>query len=157
MKRAIALLLVLLCLSCSAYADGIGFIDIHGIGRFELTYGEDANRHQHIAMLYKVYGCQTVGNHYGSQSESGGQWKLENVRLGDIAHLEWQTADGTQVINHAEDYVCYAVFLTDVVDMKFYHAEQEVRPYEDTDLICTTCVGHDSKRNYVAFFERIDK
>ena len=156
MKRAIAILLVLLCLSCTVYADGCGFIEIQGIGRYDLSYSvNQANRHQHIAMLYRTYGVQTIGNHYGSASESGGQWKLENVKLGDRAHLEWQTADGTQVINHAEDYVCYAVFLADAVDMKFYHAEQEVKPYAETDLICCTCVGHDSTRNYVALFERV--
>ena len=46
-------------------------------------------------------------------------------------------------------------FLADVVGHEFAHKGQEVRPYEPTDLICTTCVGADCKRNYVAFFEKV--
>ena len=151
----ILVLLFALAVSFDANADGCGFIEIHGIGRYELTYGQSVNRHQHIAQLSKQSGCQCVGNHYGSMSTDGGQWKLENVRLGDKAHLEYQTADGNRIINHASDYVCYAVMICDVDNSNFYHKGQEVRPYEETDLICCTCVEHDSTRNYVAFFEAI--
>ena len=151
----ILVLLFALVVSFDANADGCGYIEIHGIGRFELTYGQSVNRHQHIAMLYKTYGAQTVGNHYNSQSSDGGYWRLENVKVGDKAYLEYQTADGNKVINHASNYRCYAVFLCDVVDMHFYHNGKEVRPYSDSDLICCTCVEHDSTRNYVAFFEKV--
>ena len=157
MKRAISLLLVLLCLSCPAYADGCGFISLQGIGRYDLSYSvNQANRHQHIAMLYRTYGVQTIGNHYGSQSESGGQWKLENLTVGDRAYLEYDTADGTKIIHHSGDYTCYAVIIADVVDGYFFHNGKEVKPYAETDLICCTCVGHDSTRNYVAFFEKLN-
>ena len=161
MKRLIYCAIVIIYLFSAfvqhyANADGCGFIEIHGIGRFELTYGEDANRHQHIAMLYRTYGVQTIGNHYGSQSESGGQWKLENLRLGDKAHLEYDTANGTEIIHHSGDYTCYAIIIVDVVDGYFFHNGKEVKPYAETDLICCTCVGHDSTRNYVALFEKLN-
>lgn len=158
MKKLIAIALIILSLFClliQAHADGCGYIEIHGIGRYELTYGQSVNQHQHIAQLSKQSGCQCVGNHYGSQSENGGQWKLENLKLGDKAHLEYDTADGTEIIHHTGNYVCYAVMIVDVVDGRFFCQGKEVLPYVDTDLICRTCVGHDSSRNYVALFERV--
>lgn len=151
----ILVLLFAIVVSFDAHADGCGFIEIHGIGRFELTYGQSVNQHQHIAQLSKQSGAQCVGNHYGSQSENGGQWKLENLRLGDKAHLEYDTADGLEVIHHSGDYTCYAVMIVDVVDGRLFCQGKEVLPYSDTDLICRTCVGHDSTRNYVCFFERV--
>ena len=151
----ILVLLFALAVSFDANADGCGFIEIHGIGRYELTYGQSVNRHQHIAQLSKQSGCQCVGNHYGSQSENGGQWKPENLRLGDKAHLEYDTANGTEIIHHSGDYACYAVMIVDAVDGRLFCQGKEVLPYSDTDLICRTCVGHDSTRNYVALFERV--
>ena len=151
----ILVLLFALAASFDANADGCGFIEIHGIGRFELTYGQSVNRHQHIAQLSKQSGAQCVGNHYGSISENGGQWKLENLRLGDKAHLEYDTADGLEVIHHSGDYTCYAVMIVDVVDGRLFCQGKEVLPYSESDLICRTCVGHDSTRNYVALFERV--
>ena len=151
----ILVLLFALVVSFDAHADGCGFIEIHGIGRYELTYGQSVNTHQHIAQLSKQSGCQCVGNHYGSQSENGGQWKLENLRLGDKAHLEYITMDGMETVHHSGTYVCYAVMIVDVVDGRFFCQGKEVLPYSKTDLICRTCVGHDSTRNYVGFFEKI--
>ena len=139
-----------------AHADGCGFIEIHGIGRYELTSGQSVNQHQHIAQLSKHSGCQCVGNHYGSQSENGGQWKLENLRLGDKAHLEYDTGNGMQIIHHNGDYTCYAILIVDVVDGVFMQNGKEVLPYAETDLICRTCVGHDTTQNYIAFFERVE-
>ena len=158
MKRLIAIAVIILCIFCiliQSHADGCGFIEIHGIGRFELTYGQSVNQHQHIAQLSKQSGCSCVGNHYGSQSENGGQWKLENLRLGDKAHLDYDTADGLEIIHHSGDYVCYAVMIVDVVDGRLFCQGKEVLPYSETDLILRTCVGHDSTRNYVAFFEKV--
>lgn len=151
----ILVLLFALVVSFDASADGCGYIEIHGIGRYELTYGQSVNQHQHIAQLSKQSGCQCVGNHYGSQSSTGGQWKLETLRLGDKAHLEYDTANGTQIIQHTGNYVCYAVMIVDVVDGRFFCQGKEVLPYADTDLICRTCVGHDSTRNYVGLFEKV--
>ena len=149
---------IFLAIFVTAYADGIGTIEIPSINcKFSLSWQySDASAHQHIAMLYKTYGCQTVGNHYASASESGGYWKLENLHVGDKAYIEYVTMDGLEVVHHTGNYVCYAIFLADVVGHEFAHKGQEVRPFEPTDLICTTCVGWDSTRNYVVFFERID-
>ena len=158
MKKLIAIALIILflfCLLIQSHADGCGYIEIHGLGRYELTYGQSVNQHQHIAQLSKQSGCQCVGNHYGSQSENGGQWKLENLHLGDKAHIEYDTANGLEVIHHSGDYTCYAVMIVDVVDGRFFCQGKEVLPYADTDLICRTCVGHDSTRNYVGLFEEI--
>ena len=152
----ILVLLFAIAVSFDANADGCGYIEIHSIGRYELTYGQSVNWHQHIAQLSKQSGCQCVGNHYGSQSENGGQWKLENLRLEDKAHLEYDTADGTHIIHHSGDYVCYAILIVDVIDGRLFCQGKEVLPYADTDLICRTCVGHDSTRNYVAFFEKLN-
>ena len=149
-------IMLALSLFVMAHADGCGYIEIHGIGRYELTYGQSVNRHQHIAQLSKQSGCQCVGNHYGSISENGGQWKLENLRLGDKAHLEYDTADGTEIIHHSGSYVCYAVMIVDVVDGHLMRNGKEVLPFSESDLICRTCVGHDSTRNYVAFFEKLN-
>ena len=158
MKKLIAIALIILflfCLLIQSHADGCGFIEIHGIGRYELTYGQSVNQHQHIAQLSKQSGCQCVGNHYGSQSESGGQWKLENLNLGDKAHLEYDTGDGMEIIHHSGDYICYAVMIVDVVNGHLMRNGKEVLPYSESDLICRTCVGHDSTRNYVGLFEKV--
>lgn len=155
-------MLILIMLFCTAIvfdadAEGIGEIVIPSINcKFDLSWQySSASAHQHIAMLYKTYGCQTVGNHYASASESGGYWKLENLHVGDKAYIEYVTMDGLEVVHHTGNYVCYAIFLADVVGYEFAHKGQEVRPFEPTDLICTTCVGWDSTRNYVAFFEEV--
>lgn len=155
---AFAILFIFAVIASVANAEStIGTISIPSINcKFDLAwFSSSANAHQHIAMLYKTYGCQTVGNHYNSHSESGGFWRLENVKVGDTAHLEYSTGNGTKIEWHIADYVCYAVFLAEVDGMNFYHNGKEVRPYEETDLICCTCVGSDSTRNYVAFFERV--
>lgn len=140
-----------------ANAEGIGEIRIPSINcTFDLSWQySQASAHQHIACLYHQQGCIIVGNHYASASESGGLWKLENLHVGDKAYIEFVTADGTEIVHHTGNYVCYAIFLADVVGHEFAHKGQEVRPFEPTDLICTTCVGWDSTRNYVAFFEKI--
>ena len=140
-----------------ACAEGVGTIEIPSINcKFDLSWQySQASAHQHIAMLYKQQGCIIVGNHYASASESGGYWKLENLHVGDKAYIKYVTMDGLEEVHHTGNYVCYAIFLADVVGHEFAHKGQEVRPYEPTDLICTTCVGWDSTRNYVAFFEKI--
>ena len=142
-------------LSPTAHAEGVGTIEIPSINcKFDLSWQySQASAHQHIAMLYKQQGCIIVGNHYASASESGGYWKLESLHVGDKAYIEYVTMDGLEEVHHKGNYVCYAIFLADVVGHEFAHKGQEVRPFEPTDLICTTCVGWDSTRNYVAFFE----
>lgn len=162
MKR-IALTIILIIListtgpPCSA-SGGIGYISIPSINcRFDLSwYYSDASAHQHIAMLYKTYGCQTVGNHYGSMCESGGLWKPETVRVGSLAHLEYVRADGPELITVSNDYICYAVFVADVSGNRFLHNGHDIRPFSETDLICVSCVGSDSSRNYVLFFELLN-
>lgn len=153
------LAIMLTCaLFSTAYAEihdgAIGRIQIPSINAdFDLSYfGRDANAHQHIALLYKRQGVQHVGNHYGSS----GTWRMENVKVGDTAHLEYITQDGFKTEHHSYDYVCYAVMLLDVKNMEFSHKGIEFRPFEETDLICCTCVWSDSTRNYVAVFERCE-
>lgn len=156
---AILILIMLFCtaIAFDADAEGIGEIVIPSINcTFDLSFFySQATAHQHIACLYRQQGCIIVGNHYASASESGGLWKLENLHVGDKAYLDYITMDGMEVVHHSGNYVCYAIFLADVVGHEFAHKGQEVRPYEETDLICTTCVGSDSTRNYVAFFEMV--
>ena len=138
-----------------ACAEGVGTIEIPSINcKFDLSYsGRQLNSHQHIALLFKQQGAMCVGNHYGSASPTGGSWKLENLRVGDKAYLEYITMDGMETIHHTGTYVCYAIMLCDVVDSDFYHNGKEVKPFDPSDLLCVTCVGSDSTRNYVAFFE----
>ena len=153
----LAVIMLLLGIFVTKASADVGTIEIPSINcKFSLSWQySQASAHQHIAMLYKTYGCQTVGNHYASASESGGLWKLENLHVGDKAYLDYITMDGMEVVHHTGNYACYAIFLADVVGHEFAHKGQEVRPYEPTDLICTTCVGADCKRNYVAFFEEV--
>lgn len=158
---AMLILIMLFCLAISFDAradDGIGKIEIPSINcKFDLSYsGKDLDAHQHIALLFKEGGAVCVGNHYGSHSEKGGQWKLQNVKLGDKAYLEYITMDGLETVHHKGKYICYAMMICDVVDFDFYHNGIEVKPYDSTDLICCTCVGSDSTRNYVCFFERVE-
>ena len=136
--------------------DSIGTIEILSINcKFDLSYlADDADAHQHTALLYKRQGCMQVGNHYASQSESGGYWKLENLKVGDKAYLKYVKGNGMEVEHFSYHYRCYAIMICDVSNMEFSHNGIEVKPYADTDLICCTCVGSDSTRNYVAFFER---
>lgn len=158
-------LMIVFVLSCyglacllfpAAHAEGVGTIEIPSINcKFDLSYsGRQLDAHQHIALLFKQQGAICVGNHYGSSSPTGGRWKLENLKLGDKAYLEYVTGDGLEIIHHKGKYICYAIMICDVVDFDFYHNGKEVRPFDPTDLLCVTCVGSDSKRNYVAFFER---
>ena len=158
MKKLISIVVVILIifsLIAQAYAENT--ITIPSINcKFDLSFFySQATAHQHIAQLYKQQGCIIVGNHYASASPSGGFWKLENLHVGDKAYIEYVTMDGLEEVHHGGKYVCYAIFLADVVGHEFAHKGQEVRPYEPTDLICTTCVGWDSTRNYVAFFEEV--
>lgn len=156
---AILILIMLFCTAIvfDADAEGIGEIVIPSINcKFDLSFFySQATEHQHIACLYRQQGCIIVGNHYASASESGGLWKLENLHVGDKAYLDYVTMDGLEEVHHTGNYVCYAIFLADVVGHEFAHKGIEVRPFEPTDLICTTCVGSDSTRNYVAFFEEV--
>ena len=155
----IALLIILLFLVFVQYAnaeihDGaIGRIQIPSIkADFDLSYSaSDHDEHQHIALLYKKQGCLHVGNHYASSAT----WKMENVKVGDKAYLEYVTADGCEIVKHTGTYVCYAVMLCDTVDMILYHSGREI-VFDDTDLVCVTCVWSDSSRNYVAVFERVE-
>ena len=162
MKRLIYCAIVIIYLFSAflqhyADADGVGIIEIPSINcKFDLSYSSrQLNSHQHIALLFKQQGAICVGNHYGSASPTGGQWKLENLHVGDTAYIEYVTGDGMETIHHSGTYVCYAIFLCDVVDYDYYHNGKEVRPFESTDLLCVTCVGSDSTRNYVAFFEEV--
>ena len=154
----IALLIILLFLVFVQYAsaeihDGsIGRIQIPSINAdFDLSYFvNDANAHQHIALLYKRQGVQNVGNHYASM----GTWKLENVTVGDKAYLEYIQTNGCKAEKHEETYVCYAVMICDVKDAVLSHNGREI-VFDPTDLVCCTCVWSDSTRNYVAVFERV--
>lgn len=154
----LAVIMLLLGIFVTKASADVGTIEIPSINcKFDLSWQySQASAHQHIACLYHQQGCIIVGNHYASASESGGYWKLENLHVGDKAYIEYVTADGTEIVHHTGNYVCYAIFLADVVGHEFAHKGQEVRPYEPTDLICTTCVGADCKRNYVAFFEVVE-
>lgn len=161
MKRIAFIILLIILISitgppCSA-SGCIGHISIPSINcTFDLSwFYSDASDHQHIAMLYKTYGCQTVGNHYASASSTGGLWKLENLTVGDVAYFDYMTGDGTETIHHSGKYICYAIFLADVENSLFTHNGKEVKPFSETDLICTTCAGSDSTRNYVCFFEKV--
>ena len=141
----------------TASAESIGAIKIPSINcTFDLVWtAKEKDEHQHYALLYKRQGCQHVGNHYGSMSPSGGQWKLENVKIGDKAYLEYVTGNGVALEQHSYKYVCYAVMICDVREMVLYHNGREI-VFDDTDLVCVTCVGSDSTRNYVAVFERVE-
>lgn len=149
----IMFVLSLLVTSSAEIHDGaIGRIQIPSIqADFDLSYsGNDHDAHQHIALLYKKQGCIHVGNHYASS----GTWKMENVKIGDKAYLEYLTGDGCEIKYHSGVYVCYAVILCDTVDMILYHKGREL-VFDPDDLICITCVWSDSTRNYIAVFEKI--
>lgn len=160
----ISLLLMTVFLLCiwgfvcviTAHAEGVGTIEIPSINcKFDLSYsGIQLNSHQHIALLYKQNGAICVGNHYGSASPTGGQWKLENLRVGDKAYLEYITMDGLETVHHTGKYVCYAVMICDVNGNTLSRNGQEL-VFAKTDLVCVTCVGSDSKHNYVAVFEKV--
>lgn len=155
----IALLIIFLFTAFVQYAnaeihDGaIGRIQIPSIkADFDLSWnGSDMNAHQHIALLYKAQGCQRVGNHYASSAT----WKLENVKIGDYAHLDYITMDGLEEVHHGGKYVCYCVMICDVNGNTLSRNGQEL-VFAKTDLVCVTCVGRDSTRNYVAVFERVE-
>ena len=152
---AIMLTCALLSTAYAEIHDGsIGRIQIPSINAdFDLSYfGRDANAHQHIALLYKRQGVQHVGNHYGSS----GTWKLENVKVGDKAYLEYVVGNGGKAEKHGGTYICYAVMICDVLPMNHLaHNGREIT-FDSTDLVCVTCVGSDSTRNYVACFERVE-
>lgn len=135
-----------------------GKIKISAINaEFDLVHThEEASTHQHHAQLSKTYGTWTVSNHYGSICPRGGQWKLENVRLGDRAHLEFDQSNGKEIKHFSYVYTCYAVMMVDTDLNVFYKHGKELRFYSKTDLICRCCVVDDGKRNYVAVFERVE-
>lgn len=140
--------------SAEIHDGSIGRIQIPSIhADFDLSWnGSDMNEHQHIAMLYKRQGCQHVGNHYGSCYT----WMLENVKVGDKAYLEYVIGNGGKAEYHSYKYICYAVMICDVLPMNHLaHNGREIT-FDSTDLVCVTCVGSDSTRNYVAVFERCE-
>lgn len=159
--RRVILNIILIIFLFSAFVQHYASAEIHdgAIGRiqipsikadFDLSYSASAHdEHQHIALLYKEQGCLHVGNHYASSAT----WKMENVKVGDKAYLEYVTADGREIVKHEATYVCYAVMLCDTVDMVLYHSGREI-VFDSDDLVCVTCVWSDSTRNYVAIFER---
>ena len=153
----LSIIIVCLAIANSANAEihdgSIGRIQIPSIrADFDLSWnGSDMNAHQHIALLYKRQGCQQVGNHYGSS----GTWKLENVKVGDKAYLEYVIGNGGKAEKHGYKYVCYAVMICDVNHMILSHNGREIE-FDSTDLVCVTCVVSDSTRNYVAVFERCE-
>lgn len=148
--------LICLCLALAVYANAdnvVGTIRIPSINAdFSLCYDDEVNQHQHIAKLTRTYGTLTVSNHYGSS----GTWKLENVKVGDKAYIEFDESNGKETKHFSYKYVCYAVMIVDTNYNVFYKHGSELRFYGKTDLICRTCVGSDSTRNYVAIFERTD-
>lgn len=149
----VMLALSLLVTASAEIHDGaIGRIQIPSIkADFDLSWnGSDMNEHQHNALLYKRQGCQHIGNHYGSS----GTWKLENVKVGDKAYLEYVIGNGGKAEHHSYKYVCYAVMICDVNHMILSHNGREI-VFDETDLVCCTCVGSDSSRNYVAVFEKV--
>lgn len=151
---AIMLALSLLVTASAEIHDGaIGRIQIPSIkADFDLVWtAKETDAHQHNALLYKRQGCQHVGNHYGSS----GTWKLENVRVGDKAYLEYVVGNGGKAEKHGGTYICYAVMICDTVDMILSHNGREIT-FDSTDLVCVTCVVSDSTRNYVAVFERCE-
>ena len=150
----IMLALSLLVTASAEIHDGaIGRIQIPSIkADFDLVWtAKQKDEHQHNALLYKRQGCQHVGNHYGSS----GTWKLENVKVGDKAYLEYVIGNGGTTEKHGGTYVCYAVMICDVEHMILSHNGREI-VFDETDLVCCTCVGSDSTRNYVAVFERCE-
>ena len=79
---------------------------------------------------------------------------MENAKIGDKAYLDYVTMDGLEEVHHGGKYVCYAVMICDVNGNTLSRNGQEL-VFAKTDLVCVTCVGSDSKHNYVAVFERV--
>ena len=90
--------------------------------------------------------CWTEAERYHFLDFISSQSTMHRITKFDLdkAYIEYVTGDGMEVVHHTGNYVCYAIFLADVVGHEFAHKGQEVRPFEPTDLICTTCVGWDS-------------
>lgn len=153
--------LICLCLALAVYANAdnvVGTIKIPSINAdFDLVHTyKECNAHQHYAELTRTYGTLSVANHYASMGNSGGQWKLENIHVGDKAYIEFDESNGKETKHFSYKYVCYAVLIVDTNYNVFYKHGEELRFYSKTDLICRTCVVSDSTRNYVAVFERAE-
>ncbi len=156
MKKLFPVLLVLMLTRASLFADlpiskeneAAGKIIIPSINcEFDLYYDwESMNEHQHNAWLY-VKECWYVGNHYGSLSPTGGQWKTENISVGDKAYVELN--------GQSCSFLCYAVMVCDYSHTVLSHNGREL-VFDPTDLVCVTCVGSDSSKRYAAVFERCE-
>lgn len=150
-KRIIPVFIILVLISNNAFSDYIGTITIPSINCVcDLTYyTADVNNHQHVAMLYEDNGCLNVGNHHNSMTNTGGLWKIENIRIGDKAYLNY-TENGN---HHAQSYRCYAILIADVSGENFTINGCPVIFMNSSDLICCTCANADGSENYIAVFK----
>lgn len=86
----------------------------------------------------------TIGDHYGSTAGKG-TWNISKVRPGMLGFFH--KPDGMH------RYECYVVHLADVKGFEIYSSDGHlIEPHSSKDIACASCVGGDSKRNYLAVF-----
>ena len=98
------------------------------------------------AMLRRYGAGRVIVDHADSKAGSG-KWELWQVSLKDVGVL----------IEPAKTliYECVQLCIVDVQRTCYTFDGSSVYPRRATDILCLSCVGNDSKHNYMAYFKQI--
>ena len=88
----------------------------------------------------KAYG---IGDHYNSEAGKS-FWRVERIRPCMLAFFHRK--DGIY------KYECYSTHVADVKSYGWIVNNNIILPHSSKDIVCSCCVGGDSKRNYLACF-----
>lgn len=100
---------------------------------------------------YSRYGaCMDIGDHYNSKTNNGkGAWCIDKVTPLDTAYFK--KPDGIY------KYECYQTAVADVKYGWYMIGNSIISARSSKDIINSSCVGKDSKRNFIAIFRYVCK
>lgn len=80
-----------------------------------------------------------------------GLWRIDEFNIGTKAYLVKK--DGFYL------YECYLLAVADTKNYPWRHSinEKILTPFSSTDIVNISCVGQNSKENYVAFFKFVNQ
>jgi len=98
------------------------------------------------AMLRRYGAGRIIVDHADSKAGDGA-WELWRVSLKDVGFLICP--------NKTLSYECIQLCIVDVQRSYYTFNGAAVYPHRATDILCLSCVGRDSKHNYMAYFKQI--
>jgi hypothetical protein len=98
------------------------------------------------AMITRYGAGRIIVDHADSKAGSG-KWELWRVSLKDAGFLI--------LPNKTLTYECVQLCIVDVQRTCYTFDGSSIYPRRATDILCFSCVGSDSKHNYMAYFKQI--